>query len=166
MMKKLADEIKQKRPFDTLEAEALLNLQRTADQMRRGLQQTLKDRGLTEPQYNVLRILRGAEPDGLPCSEIGKRMISHDPDITRLLRRLGGLRLVERRRDRRDRRVVFTRISKAGLQQLKDLDPAVKEDTRRALGHMTPEKLVLLIDLLEEARANSEAETSAVPVQP
>ncbi len=153
-MKKLAEEIQQRRPFDSLEEEALLNLQRTSDQMRRRFHQTLKAHGLTESQYNVLRILRGAEPEGLPCSEIGKRMISHDPDITRLLRRLDRQGLTKQKRDLRDRRVVQTRITESGLQQLKRLDPLVKEAAKLTLGHMGPERLTLLIDLLEEARGS------------
>ncbi len=151
-MKRLAEEIQQHRPFESLESEAILNLQRTADQLRRSFQQTLKGHGLTEAQYNVLRILRGAEPDGLRCSQIGERMISHDPDVTRLLKRLGRQKLTERRRDIKDRRVVLMKITKPGLQLLKELDPVVDKSTRQALGHLTGEKLSLLIDLLEEAR--------------
>src|SRR5450432_3517154 len=138
-MKKLAEEIKQRRPFESLEAEAILNLQRTTDQIRRKAQQTFKAHGLTAPQYNVLRILRGAQPAGLPCSEIGKRMISHNPDITRLLKRLDGMQLTEQKRDLKDRRVIFTRITATGLQTLKNLDPLVKRETRKALGHMAAE---------------------------
>jgi DNA-binding MarR family transcriptional regulator len=151
-MKKLAKEIKQKRPFESLEAEAILNLQRTTDQILRRSQQAFKAHGLTGPQYNALRILRGAQPHGLACSEIGRRMISHDPDITRLLRRLEGMKLTAHTRDVRDRRVVFTRITTAGLQKLAEMDPLVNKETRKALGHMSADRLALLVDLLEEAR--------------
>jgi len=151
-MKKLAGEIQQSQPFESLETEALLNLQRTWDEMRRQSILPLKPHGLTGPQYNVLRILRGAEPDGLPCSEIGKRMVSHDPDITRLLKRLDRLGLTRQRRDLRDRRVVHTRITETGLQRLKVLDPLVKKGAKQALGHLGAGKLSTLIELLEEAR--------------
>ncbi|HEY0794678.1 MAG TPA: MarR family transcriptional regulator [Acidisarcina sp.] len=151
-MKKLAKEIGQSRPVDSLEAEAILNLERTTDQIRRKSQQTFKAYGLTAAQYNVLRILRGAQPDGLACSQIGKRMISHDPDVTRLLKRLAKMKLTEQRRDVRDRRIVLTRITAAGLQKLKELDPGVAKETQKALGHMTASRLELLVNLLEEAR--------------
>lgn len=152
MGKKLQEEIQQKRPFESLEEEALLNIHRTADRIQRKHQLTLKVYGLTPSQYNVLRILRGAEPDGLRCSDIGDRMVSHDPDITRLLTRLERRRYTERRRDTRDRRVVFTRITKTGLKQLQELDPVIHSASKQTLGHMQPARLALLIDLLEEAR--------------
>ncbi len=112
----------------------------------------MKKHGLTDSQYNVLRILRGAGPDGLRCMEIGERMISRDPDITRLLERLERRRLIERRRDETDRRVVYTRISREGLSLLKELDPTVDEGSKTLLMHMDAEKLRTLIGLLEDVR--------------
>jgi DNA-binding MarR family transcriptional regulator len=149
---KLQQEIKQTKPFPGIEQEALLNLQRTAGQAFHLTQQMLKPHGLTPSQYNVLRILRGAGPDGLRCMEIGERMLSHDPDITRLLERLLRQRLIERRRDGKDRRVIYSRISAEGLRLLKELDPGVEESAKLFLGHMNVQRLELLIDLLEEAR--------------
>jgi len=148
----LRDEIKQNKPFSGIEEEALLNIQRTSAHIVHYLQQRLKKHGLTESQYNVLRILRGAGPDGLRCTEIGERMISRDPDITRLLERLQRLRFIERRRDAKDRRVIYTRISGEGLEVLKELDPIVAEDAKSMLRHMNPEKLRVLIGLLEGVR--------------
>lgn len=149
---KLKEEIRQTKPFSGPQQEALLNIQRTASRLQHRFQQTLKVYDLTEPQYNVLRILRGAGPEGLRCSEIGERMISHDPDITRLLTRLQRVRLIERRRDMIDRRVIHSRISAEGLKRLKELDPLVDETSKSLLGHMCPERLGRLIDLLEEVR--------------
>ena len=86
-------ELKQKRPFTSREQEAYLALLRTADALQSSMESKLKEFGLTGTQYNALRILRGAGREGLPCSEIGERMITHDPDITRLLNRLEQPRL-------------------------------------------------------------------------
>jgi len=157
MGSRLKEEIRQTKPFSGPEQEALLNIQRTASYLQHRLQQTLRPHDLTEPQYNVLRILRGAGPEGLRCSEIGERMISHDPDITRLLTRLQDMGLLERKRDLIDRRVVLSRITAEGLQRLKDLDPVVDEASRTFLAHMSPERVGLLIDLLEEVRQGTAA---------
>ncbi|HEY8670823.1 MAG TPA: MarR family transcriptional regulator, partial [Terriglobales bacterium] len=101
--------------------------------------------------YNVLRILRG-EPKGLPCGEIGCRMITRDPDITRLLDRLEKRGLISRIRDTEDRRVVLTRISSEGLKALSRLDVPVQDAHRKQLGHLGRERLRQLADLLEVAR--------------
>jgi DNA-binding MarR family transcriptional regulator len=151
-MGKLKEEIKQNKPFSGLEQEALLNLERTSGYTMHLIQQTLKQYGLTAPQYNVLRILRGAGDEGLRCAEIGERMVSRDPDITRLLERLSRQRLVERKRDARDRRVIHSRITAQGLALLQDLDPVVEAASKTLLGHLDVDKLGLLINLLEEVR--------------
>ena len=156
--KSLKEEIQQSGPFDSLEAEAMLNIHRTADQLQRAFQRTLKPYNLTGSQYNVLRILRGAGVDGLRCSAIGERMVSHDPDITRLLDRLDQRKLIWRRRSDQDRRVVFATITRAGLELLKDLDPVVKRQGKVMLQHMSPPDLESLIHLMEEVRGGSEAE--------
>lgn len=152
MANKLQEEIRQSKPFAGLEQEALLNIRRTAGYVEHVVQQALKEHGLTEPQYNVLRILRGAGPEGLRCSEIGERMITRDPDITRLLGRLQRRRLVGRQRDTRDRRVAHIRITTAGSAKLQELDPVIEASAVAVLGHFTREKLLLLIDLMEEVR--------------
>jgi DNA-binding MarR family transcriptional regulator len=149
---KLQQEIRQTKPFAGLEQEALLNIRRTAGYVEHVVQQVLKEQGLTEPQYNVLRILRGAGLEGLRCSEIGERMITRDPDITRLIGRLERRRLVGRHRDTRDRRVTHIRITAAGRAILQELDPVVEASAVALLSHFTREKLVLLIDLMEEVR--------------
>ncbi|MGH9804447.1 MAG: MarR family winged helix-turn-helix transcriptional regulator, partial [Candidatus Acidiferrales bacterium] len=119
---KLQAEIQQRRRFRNLESEALLNILRTADGLTRAFEEAFKPSGLSSTQYNVLRILRGAGSEGLACRQVGERMITHDPDITRLLDRLEKRGLVARARDRR---VVATRISPAGLRVLARLEPGV-----------------------------------------
>jgi DNA-binding MarR family transcriptional regulator len=153
---RLQREIKQSRPFPCLEVEAAINLARTADALLRDLEPPLKAAGLSHTQYNVLRILRGAAPAGLACREIAGRMITRDPDITRLLDRLERRGLVERARETRDRRVVTTRIRPAGLRLLHRLDRPVLEVNRRRLKHLGPRRLRLLIALLDAARDRPE----------
>jgi DNA-binding MarR family transcriptional regulator len=145
-------EIAQERPFSSLEEEALLNLIRTADCLNRAFHQQVRCWGVTSTQYNVLRILRGAHPSALTCSEIGLRMIATDPDITRLLGRLKALKLIRQNRDRHDRRMVWTRISEAGLELLKQMDPVVLRLPGEMLGNLSKEELRELIRLMELAR--------------
>ena len=90
----LKQEIAQQRPFSSVEEEALLNVMRTSDCLQRAFVRRTRHWGITPTQYNVLRILRGAQPDGLTCSEVGERMITAVPDITRLLDRLGKQQLI------------------------------------------------------------------------
>jgi DNA-binding MarR family transcriptional regulator len=136
-----------------VEAEVFIALQKTADSLGLEAEQLLKPQGLTGTQYNVLRILRGAEPVGLACSGIGDRMISHDPDMTRLLDRMEKRGLITRARQTDDRRVVKTRITSAGLILLKNLDQPVRELHKRQFRHMGPARLKSLAELLEEVRA-------------
>jgi DNA-binding MarR family transcriptional regulator len=111
---------------------------------------------VTSTQYNVLRILRGAHPRGLTCAAIGSRMITAEPDITRLLSRLKGLKLIRQQRDRHDRRVVWTQISEAGLELLRSMDPVIERAPIELLGHMSKAELAELIRLLEVARKSGE----------
>ena len=149
----LQDEIKQSKPFSTVETEALLALHLTSDRVANEAARILKPWDLSPTQYNVLRILRGAEPDGLPCRGIGDRMIQHDPDITRLLDRLEKRSLIQRAHDGKDRRVIITRITKGGLDLLANLDGPVEEFNVRRLRHIGPERLRTLIELLELVRS-------------
>jgi DNA-binding MarR family transcriptional regulator len=148
-------EIAQQRPFASVEEEALLNLMRTADFLHRAFHRETRDWGVTSTQYNVLRILRGAQPRGLTCAAIGSRMITAEPDITRLLARLKALKFIRQRRDRHDRRVLWTQISEAGLELLKAMDPVIERVPRELLGHMSKAELTELIRLVELARKNS-----------
>jgi DNA-binding MarR family transcriptional regulator len=145
-------EIEQKAPFSSVEEEVFLNLLRTSDCLRRAFHLHTSAWSVTPTQYNVLRILRGAQPRGLPCAAIGSRMITAEPDITRLLGRLKGLKLIRQRRDRRDRRVVWTQISAAGLELLRAMDPVIHRIPGELLGHMKGAELREMIRLLELAR--------------
>jgi DNA-binding MarR family transcriptional regulator len=155
MMASLKLEIVQEQPFFSVEEEALLNLMRTADAMHRAFHRKTRDWGVTSTQYNVLRILRGAHPHGLTCSAIGERMITAEPDITRLLARLKTLKFVRQQRDRHDRRVVWTQISESGLQLLKEMDPVIQKAPVELLGHLNKTELAEFIRLLELARRQS-----------
>ncbi|MEO6437013.1 MAG: MarR family transcriptional regulator [Tepidisphaeraceae bacterium] len=151
----LGSEIKKKRPFDLLEAEAMLNVLRTGDVLQAEFAGVFKPFELSETQYNVLRILRGAANEtggGLPCGEIASRMITRDPDITRLLDRLEKRGVISRCREQNDRRVVCARITESGRKILADLDPLIVAAHKQQLGHLSREELNHLITLLEKAR--------------
>lgn len=152
MTGRLRQEIRQKKPFTSLEEEAFLNLLRTANALSQGLAALLKSAELTPTQYNVLRILRGAGREGLPSGEVGERMVTRDPDVTRLLDRLEKRGLVKRWRDAADRRVVRARITRAGLEVIALLDEPVVQMHLRQLGHLGAERLRELVALLEDAR--------------
>jgi DNA-binding MarR family transcriptional regulator len=130
---------------------AFLELCRTTDMLSRQLSVLLKTEDLSANQYNVLRILRGS-PDGLPCGEIGNRMITRDPDITRLLDRLEKRDLISRCRETKDRRMVMARITPEGLKLLARIDEPVRETHRSQLGHLGRERLRALTELLQAAR--------------
>ena len=129
---------------------AFIALQKAADKLAQQAEQLVKANGLTGAQYNVLRILRGAEPDGLACSTISERMISHDPDMTRLLDRMEKRDLITRQRQTDDRRVVKTRITGGGLELLKQLDHPIRELHKKQFAHMGNARVKELTDLLEE----------------
>jgi DNA-binding MarR family transcriptional regulator len=152
MPRGLQSELKQNIPFTSREQEAYLSLLRTADALQAQAEAALKEFGLTATQYNALRILRGAGPEGLPCREIGERMITHDPDITRLLNRLEDRGFVERNRGKNDRRVVYSKITAAGLKLLREMDEPIDRRGREMLQHVGQEKLKMLIELLELVR--------------
>jgi DNA-binding MarR family transcriptional regulator len=140
----------------SIENRLFVALLKAADAFGLQAEQLLKSCGLTGAQYNVLRILRGAEPDGLPCRGIGERMISHDPDITRLLDRMEKRQLIVRERQTDDRRVVKTRVTKKGLEILKTLDQPVRDMHKRQFRHMAAARLKLLADLLEQLQPPEE----------
>jgi DNA-binding MarR family transcriptional regulator len=152
-MSKLQLELKQNLPFSSPEQEAYLSLLRTADALETRVEEKLKEFGLTGTQYNALRILRGAGPVGLPCSEIGDRMITRDPDITRLLNRLQKRGLAGRARGKDDRRVIYGKITAAGLKLLREMDEPLEKFGREILKHVSQERLLQLIGLLELVRS-------------
>ena len=143
----------QRRRLANPEESAFLDLLRTTDMLTRGMIGVLKKEDLSMTQYNVLRILRGA-PEGLACGEVANRMITRDPDITRLLDRLEKRGLISRTRETRDRRMVMARITPQGLKLLGRLDEPVQEAHRKQLGHLGRERLRALTALLHAAQAN------------
>jgi DNA-binding MarR family transcriptional regulator len=140
------------KPLRSLEQAVFLNIQKVADLLMSEVAQALRPVELSPTQYNVLRILRAAGPDGLPCGQIGERMLTREPDMTRLLDRLEKRKLIERWRDTADRRVVRGRIAPGGLSLLQGLDEKISALHRDQLGHLGKSKLRELADLLENVR--------------
>jgi DNA-binding MarR family transcriptional regulator len=141
-----------------LEDQAFIALQKAADSLGQHAEQLVKANGLTGAQYNVLRILRGAEPDGLGCSSIGDRMISHDPDMTRLLDRMEKRGLITRKRQSDDRRVVKTRITTEGLSILRKLDQPIRELHKRQFREISAAQLKNLIEILDQIVSSVKSE--------
>jgi DNA-binding MarR family transcriptional regulator len=151
-MKKLTGPVKSRARAACPEEAAFLDLLRTTDVLSRGLVRVLKSEALSPTQYNVLRILRGS-PKGLPCGEIANRMITRDPDVTRLLDRLEKRGLISRCREASDRRTVTAQISAEGLKLLARLDEPVWAAHRRQLGHLGQKRLQALTELLRVSRS-------------
>ena len=145
-------ELKQKKPFGSLEEVVYINVLLTAERLMRGEVDVLRMADLSFAQYNVLRILRGAGDEGLSCKEISERMIHRDPDITRLLDRLEARGLISRSRVETDRRVIMARVTDEGLKILAGLDEPIKDIHHRQLKHLSQDQLEALSDLLELAR--------------
>ncbi len=150
-MSPLQSELKKRKPFDSPEQEAALNVIRTSDWVENRLGRLLRDFGLTNSQYNVLRILRGAGGP-LPSLEVADRMIRVVPAITGLIDRLEKQGLVSRRRCSEDRRVVYVEISREGKKLLAKIDKPLTELHARLLGHLSKADLKQLSELLEKAR--------------
>lgn len=152
-MPTLREELRQDRPFRSLREEALLSIARTEAVTRERLERVLAPHGLSMTQYNVLRILRGAGKNGLCRNEIGARLISRMPDVSRLLDRMEAAGLVSRVRSTEDRRLVNTTLTEAGRQLVNRLDGDVAVAQEEQFGHMRKEQLRTLIDLLGVVRA-------------
>ena len=152
MAGKILKELQQSKPFRHVEEEVFLNLQRTADALMQEITDILKPFGLSPTQYNVMRILRGAGDAGITCKEIGARMITRDPDITRLLDRLERRHLVTRNRAKEDRRFVSIHITNEGLSLLKELDDPIAQRQLDLMGHMDKQQLYRMVELLETIR--------------
>jgi DNA-binding MarR family transcriptional regulator len=148
----LREEIRQAKPFGSLEQEAMLNIERTSAVLGHRMAEMMRDFGVTPTQYNVLRILRGAGGEGLCRHAVRDRLIAQVPDVTRLLDRLAEMGLVERERSADDRRMVHTRITDAGIALLARMDEPVQAFHREVLGHLSQEQLRTLIDVLTVAR--------------
>jgi DNA-binding MarR family transcriptional regulator len=148
----LQDEISQRRPFHSLQEEAYLNILRTASQLTDAFELLLKPTGITLVQYNVLRILRGSEPDGLCRNELRDRMLNRMPDVTRLLDRMEESGLVSRSREEADRRQVRTQLTPRARRIVDELDAKVYAQHQKQLGHLSEEQLHAIIDLMTAAR--------------
>lgn len=148
----LKQELRMTRKFSSPEEELNLNLQRTVGLLGKPLLRFLKGHGLSPAQYNILRILRGQPDGGLPCRQIGARMVTREPDVTRLLERLVQDGLVARDRSDEDRRVVRITITPAGLKLLARLDEPMQRIHRESLGHLARAEITELNRLLVKAR--------------
>jgi DNA-binding MarR family transcriptional regulator len=146
------EEIRQTRPFATQQEEAVLNIVRTADALKRGGELLFRRHGITSAQYNVLRILRGAGDRGLHCSAIAERMITAEPDVTRLLMRMERLGLLVRHRDSSDRRMVTAIAADRGLQLLDELEAPLRELQERQFAMLSEDEIEALTDGLEKVR--------------
>ena len=147
----LQKELKKKRPFDSAEQEAALNILRTSDQLQIRFTRLFRDFGLTGSQYNVLRILRG-EGKPLPILEIAERTITVVPGITGLIDRLEAAGLVKRVRCQEDRRVIYVGLTEKGIRVLGELDAPMAALHKKLMGHLAPAELKELSRLLEKAR--------------
>lgn len=153
---RLQQEIGKKKPFDSPEQEACLNILRTSDQMQNRLGRFFREYGLTSSQYNVLRILRG-EGKPMPSLDVAQRMIQVVPAITGLIDRLQKQGLVERRRCEEDRRVVYVEITPAALELLQRIDQPLADLHKELLGHLSRQELKDLSRLLEKSRESLRA---------
>jgi DNA-binding MarR family transcriptional regulator len=152
MSSRLQAEIKQSKPFPHRSSEALLSVLRTAALLEHKINEVLRPHGITDLQYNVLRILRGARPNGLCGREISERLVSQVPDVSRLLDRMEGMQLLRRERDATDRRHVTTRITPRGLRLLEEATPELEAFERDRFSHLDADQLQQVIDGLADIR--------------
>jgi DNA-binding MarR family transcriptional regulator len=152
MSEELRRELRQSRPFGSLEEATFLSVQRTASLWMQALTRKLRPFDLTPTQYNVLRILRGAHPGSLTCTQVGERMVTPVPDVTRLLDRLLARRLVWKARDESDRRIIRVEISGKGLDLLASLDESILVWLEEMLSPLDPDEMRTLGTLAARAR--------------
>lgn len=168
----LAQTIRQRVPFPNIHEEAFLLVQFVASRQMHQMERLYKRYGLTAAQYNVLRILRGAGAQGLPCGEVGHRMIHTDSDVTRLLDRMEKKNWIRRARSQQDRRVIAATITDPGLAILSDLDTTVTEEVETIWADLPPATLQQVVDALnlwvatqnQDRSANAPSASSAHPV--
>lgn len=148
----LREEIRQKSPFRSPQEEAFLNLQRTANLQLQALAKFLKPFQITPTQYNALRILRGSHPESLACNDVGERMVTPVPDVTRLFDRLEKASLIRRSRDLRDRRIVRAEITVKGRRLLATIDEPLDAWLRELMTGLSPNQMKTLTRSLERLR--------------
>ena len=147
--------------FDSLEQEAFLSLWRTYDRLRALEDEFFRPYDLTPQQYNVLRLLKAQQPALLPTLDVANRLVSRAPDITRMLDKLAQRGLVSRVRSESDRRTVLVGITPAGTQLLGEMHEPLRACHERQLGHLPPETLLQLIELLRQVRDPHEPQESS-----
>jgi DNA-binding MarR family transcriptional regulator len=151
----MATDQKPQENFRSREQQAVVGLMRTAEALKRSLAHVIEPHGITPQQYNVLRILRGAGPDGLPTLTIGERMVEQTPGVTRLIDRLERKGFVGRTPCPKDRRRVFCRITPKGLELLKELDEPVNRWDAQTVSILPPSEVDSLITLLDRVRGSN-----------
>ena len=167
MAGKLQQELQQTKAIPSLEEEAILNIVRTADVLLQSITSFLKPHNLSATQYNVLRILRGAGEKGVSCKDVAARLVTRDPDITRLMDRLEERDLILRDRSREDRRIVTHRLTATGTSLVNELDRPIVEANKHMLMGIKPARLQELVDVLEQVRINLENEAkTGLPPRP
>jgi len=152
-MSRLQQELKQRKPFQSIAQEALLGLMRTTDLVRRQASAFVEPHGITLQQYNVLRILRGAGTDGVPTLDVAERMVEQTPGITRLLDRLEAKGFVKRQRCPKDRRQHLCWITPKSAALLETLDRPMVQFGEQLMKGLKQEERVTLIRLLDALRA-------------
>jgi DNA-binding MarR family transcriptional regulator len=155
MSPSLQEELRQSKPFSSLQQEAFLSVVRTTAALTDQVEDLLKPYGISGTQFNVLRILRGAGAGGLCRNELRDRMLTRMPDMTRLLDRMEEAGLVTRSRERDDRRMVLTRITERGRELLQQVDGPMSELHEEQLARLTDPQLRSLIDLLTRVRESN-----------
>lgn len=155
MLSGLAREIGKKTPFAVPAEEAFLNILRTCSVLSAQANRVLREKGLAEPSYNILRILRGAGPEGRCGYEIAQHLVAQVPDMTRLIDRLEKLGLLERKRIDQDRRLVRCFITKDGLKLLKEIDEPLIELHKRQFAKLTRVQIEQINELMVAARESA-----------
>jgi DNA-binding MarR family transcriptional regulator len=155
-MSELLAEIKQTKPFESLQDELWLNLSRTAAVIGHEVEQRLRPHGLSPTQYNVLRILRGAGEAGLVQHEVGERLVAQVPDVPRILSRMEKAGWIGRLRGTSDRRVVRTTLTEAGLRLVNELDSLMREVEGGLFTGMSDAEMRRASELLVLARRGSQ----------
>jgi DNA-binding MarR family transcriptional regulator len=156
---KIYEEIKQNKPEHHPGQVAVITIFRTADVLHHAIGRSLAAFGVSNEQYNVLRILRGAGESGLPTLDISSRMLSRSPNITRLLDRLIAKKHVRRSRPKEDRRVVIVSITAQGLELLEHLDSVV-DRVFDNFPETTKAEMQTVLDVLDRIRAQMAVKTT------
>lgn len=154
MTTRVHEEIHQRKPFARMTEEAVVAIKRTAAVLEHSVGEALRPHGITPTQYNVLRILQGSSATGLCGREIGDRLISQVPDVSRLLDRMEEMALITRERSDDDRRHVTTRIASRGVELLRSVGPELQVLERRLFEGMDEPAVAAMVAGLDAVRNN------------